>query len=76
MDDSIARNTLARYIVAELTRTGLGPPMNWEDFPEVGEDDWNRVVAEALIIATNFRPPVANVTEAIKVLAARADKEV
>jgi hypothetical protein len=69
--------TQARSIVALDVVAGAinGQDILREDYPQVGEEDWNQIVAEALLIAANTRPQQEEVELALMVLATRADTE-
>lgn len=55
MNDETTRaiNTLARDVVA---RSVILAEVEWEDYPDVGEYDWLKVIDEAKRIANSLRP--------------------
>ena len=58
-----ARHALA--IAADSIREG------WDSYPEVGENDWERVVDAAIVLAP--WPPVGEFVRAYKLLSERAE---
>lgn len=74
-DDAIA--TVARYVVA---RSYGGPAetvveIDWSDYPEIGEHDWQAVLDRANELVTNLRPDEETYQQAYRLLADQADEE-
>jgi hypothetical protein len=65
-------NTIARAIVAGAP---FSDPPEWEDWPALGADDWDRVTSEVRLLAENFRPPQVDVYNAYRRLEMRASTE-
>lgn len=64
---------VARYIVyAWLTDSDREPA--WEDYPEVGERDWERVVEEVKALGRSVDPGLDEFKKAYRQLADRAEK--
>ena len=64
---------VARYIVyAWLTDSDREPA--WEDYPEVGERDWERVVEEVKALGRSVDPGLDEFKKAYQQLADRAEK--
>lgn len=72
------RNTVARHLVATLADAWAqngDVSLDWEDFPEIGEYDWQAIEKEVGRMAQNFQPPIADVNAALKRLAERATED-
>lgn len=67
-----ARAVVALHLAVEAINGG---PVLWENYPDIGENDWDLIVAEVLLIAARSRPPQADVDEAMDFLAVRANSE-
>jgi len=73
-----AIDTVARYIVA---RSYGGPAamvieIDWSDYPEIGEHDWQAVLDRANELVTDMRPDEETYQQAYRLLADQADEEV
>lgn len=69
--------TVARYIVA---RSYGGPAatvveIDWSDYPEIGEHDWQAVLDRANELVTAMRPDEETYQQAYRLLTDRADEE-
>jgi hypothetical protein len=76
MNIDFAKNVVSHHLAAESIRYTLEQEaIGWEHFPEVGEYDWQQVVADAILISVSLRPHIQDVEESLLYLAERADKE-
>jgi hypothetical protein len=72
-----AIDTVARYIVAR----SYGGPANivveidWSDYPEIGEHDWQAVLDRANKLVTDLRPDEETYQQAYRLLTDQADEE-
>ena len=71
-----AVDVVARYIVA---RSYGGPAatvieIDWSDYPEIGEHDWQAVIERADELITALRPSDETYRQAYKTLADRAER--
>lgn len=62
---------VARQVAAQALT--VGPAVEWENYPEVGEHDWEAVEAEVAYIADVLRVSPDNYAHAYAQLAALAD---
>lgn len=65
----VASHLLADALDAAISFENIG----WEDYPEVGENDFGKVVVRAGKIADRLRPSEDDYEEAYAVLADRAE---
>lgn len=75
MTETDAIEFVARTIFnTALARAAVGGQIDWEDFPEIGETDWQRVLVRLKEIMIERRPSVtiAQYDEAYALLSARA----
>jgi hypothetical protein len=66
VDDAV--DVIARHILA---RAAVAAECDWDEYPEVGETDWNAVLDRVVFLAPY--PDEAELTEATAVLEARAE---
>jgi hypothetical protein len=72
-----AISVLAHHVVAEALDAAIGAEnIGWEDYPEVGENDFDKVVTRAGKLADRLRPSEDEYEQAYAVLADRADSGV
>lgn len=64
-----AIETVARGVLANAVET----PVEWENYPEIGEGDWERVLAEVRQLAAH--PSATDYDSAYQHLAERAEGE-
>jgi hypothetical protein len=65
-----ARAVVALHLAAESIKYTLDQQaINNGDFPEIHENDWNHIVAEAILISVKSRPDKGEVEDALKLLA-------
>lgn len=69
--DTVAREVLVRLWERE---SDIGGPFH-EDFPEVGETDFERVTKRAAVLLTTMQPQKAEYDQAYGVLSARAGED-
>jgi hypothetical protein len=67
----VALDVIARSLKSALDRDIV----SWEDYPEVGQYSWERIVEYAEYNSGYHAPTADDLAEAIKVLGARAAKE-
>jgi hypothetical protein len=66
-----ARAVVALAVAAEGIRQSIDHDiLGWEDYPEIGEDDWNRIVVEAILISVKSRPDADELADALRLLVA------
>lgn len=71
-----ARSVVAADVAARAIRRAIQTEdIGLEDYPDLAEEDWNQVVAEALLIAANSTPNPDEVGYAMVLLASRATTE-
>lgn len=66
---------VARQVAANAIDPELGTEPHWENYPEVGEHDWEAVQSELLYIARTLRVEPFIYDHAYGQLAERADPE-
>lgn len=63
---------LANNLVASALTADVVHKTDWEDYPEVGEHDWAKVVERAEAVVAGIRPTPEALEVAYDVLAGRA----
>jgi hypothetical protein len=64
-----ARAVVALAVAAESIRRSIDhETIGWEDFPEIHENDWSHIVAEAILISVKSRPDKGELEDALKLL--------
>ncbi|WP_029291831.1 hypothetical protein [Cellulomonas sp. HZM] len=76
-DVAAAVDAVARHVAATSALGGSGGYIGerWEDYPDLGEHDWQRVAGRAKAIAEQMLPDHETYDQAYELLAARATKE-
>lgn len=67
-----AIDIVARHYIDKAIRTAVEGGVDWSEYPEVGENDWDRVVKRAESI-TPTRPETDQFDEAYALLSELAD---
>lgn len=74
--DTAARTTQwAVEVVARMAIFNVLGEVEWQDYPEIGEHDWQEVLDRVEVIGCALKPPTDDYTEAYAFLEARAEKE-
>lgn len=69
----VAVETVGRHIIAAVLDNMIGE--EWENYPEIGEDDWMRVQAYVEAWARNTAPPTEQYEAAYEYLESRASDD-
>lgn len=77
MDDETVQaiETVARRVLFVLVDTEYYGADVWEDFPEIGEHDWDRVVDQARALVGGLNPSGSLYADAYAHLKSRATDE-
>jgi hypothetical protein len=67
----VAHHLLADALDAAISAENIG----WEDYPEIGENDFDKVVTRAGLLADKLRPSEDEYEAAYAVLVDRAEEE-
>ena len=65
---AVASTAIAEAITSES--------ISWEDFPEIGENDWSLIVSSVMLFAAGINPAPDDFTEAVALLESLAKESV
>lgn len=76
MTSDQATKTVAAYAAAQVLRSNADRELVlWEDYPEIGEYDWEEVERQVIAVSYDLSPSRADYEAAYKFLADRAGGE-
>lgn len=76
MDEDQAMYVMTQDMTSKLLKMGLDHGLvRWEDYPEVGEDDWDKIVDTLHEVADDMIPTKHDFNRAYGLLADRTEVE-